>query len=320
MDASSGSRPVTVYVDLVGDLFHAGHVALLEAARAHGDRLVVGVLGDAAVASYKRTPVMTLDERVAVVAACRHVDVVVSDAPLRPSAAFLAAHGVDVVVHGDDLAPEVAADVYGAAPRLVLVPRAAGLSTTSVLARIEARSPDAIAPPERERRRVEGRRAERWLVTAGGEAFEVARAREEDVPALVALLADDPLGATREVADPGALDAYGAALRAIDADPAHLLAVVRDARARIVGTLQLTLLPGLTRGGTTRLQVEGVRLAASARGGGLGSALLAWAHAWGREHGAILAQLTSDLARVDARRFYERAGYVPSHVGLKRPL
>lgn len=132
----TGSR---VYVDLVGDLFHAGHVALLRAAREHGDHLTVGVLSDVDVASYKRRPIMTLAERVSVIEVCRLVDEVVPGAPLRPDAAFLAAHRIDVVVHGDDLAPEVAADVYGAAPRLVLVPRAGDLSTTELIRRVRER-------------------------------------------------------------------------------------------------------------------------------------------------------------------------------------
>ena len=127
-----------VYVDLVGDLFHAGHVELLRAARELGDRLVVGVLGDDDVASYKRRPVMTLDERVAVVAACRWVDEVVAPAPLRLSDDFVARHGITTVVHGDDLTDEAAADVYGRRgdASLVLVPRTSSLSTTAVLERV----------------------------------------------------------------------------------------------------------------------------------------------------------------------------------------
>ncbi len=77
-----GHRSLTrVYVDMVGDLFHAGHVRLLAAAREHGDQLVVGVLSDETAAAYKRRPIMTLSERVAVVEACRHVDEVIPDAP-----------------------------------------------------------------------------------------------------------------------------------------------------------------------------------------------------------------------------------------------
>ena len=153
---------------------------------------------------------------------------------------------------------------------------------------------------------------------AGGRRFTVARASEADVPGLVALLADDVLGAGRESAG---LEPYLTAFRAIDGDPHHqYLAAVRDADGVLVGTMQLTLLPGLARGGATRLQVEAVRLAPDARGTGLGTALFEWAHAYGRRHGATLAQLTSDRTRVDAHRFYAGLGYRASHEGFKRPI
>lgn len=130
-----------VWVDMVGDLFHAGHVALLREARAHGDHVVVGVLSDADAATYKRRPVMSLAERVAVVEACRLVDEVVVGSPLVLSDEFLREHDIDVVVHGDDLSDEAAEQVYGAAlvsGRLRLVPRAGTLSTTAVIQRVLA--------------------------------------------------------------------------------------------------------------------------------------------------------------------------------------
>jgi len=129
-----------VYLDMVGDLFHAGHVALLKAARQHGGHLVVGVLSDETAAGYKRTPVMTLAERVTVVEACRYVDEVVPDAPYRVDAAFLAAHGIDVVVHGDDLSPEAAAGVYPGAHEVAYVPRTPGVSTTEIIQRVLSRN------------------------------------------------------------------------------------------------------------------------------------------------------------------------------------
>lgn len=150
-----------------------------------------------------------------------------------------------------------------------------------------------------------------------GNRYALARAVPGDLPDLVALLSDDALGATRESTD---LTTYAAAFREIDEDDAHLLLVVRDEQDHPVGTMQLTLIPGLSRGGTKRLQIEAVRIAASARGGGLGAALLAWAHEYGTSRGATLAQLTSDKTRTDAHRFYETAGYEASHVGFKRPL
>ncbi len=153
---------------------------------------------------------------------------------------------------------------------------------------------------------------------AGGRTFRVTRAREEDVPALVRLLAEDAIGAGRESA--WDLEPYRAAFRQVERDPAHLLVAVRDEQGAVVGTAQLTLLPGLSRAGATRLQVEAVRVAESARGAGLGTALLEWVHEYGRRHGAALVQLTSDKQRTDALRFYERLGYRRSHEGLKLVL
>ena len=150
-----------------------------------------------------------------------------------------------------------------------------------------------------------------------GRRFTIQRATESDVPGLVALLADDVLGADREL--PG-LEAYLTAFREIDADPHQYLAAVSDVDGGLVGTMQLTLIPGLARGGSKRLQIEAVRLARTTRGSGLGAALFEWAHTYGERHGASLAQLTSDKARIDAHRFYDRLGYRASHEGFKRPL
>jgi cytidyltransferase-like protein len=137
------AEPTRVYVDMVGDLFHPGHVSILRAARDYGDQLVVGVLSDETVAAYKRRPVMTMEERVAVIAACRYVDEVIPGSPYRVSQEFLDEHGLAVVVHGDDIGAEGVADVYGpvhAAGRLRLVPRVGDISTSTLLDRIRARS------------------------------------------------------------------------------------------------------------------------------------------------------------------------------------
>jgi ethanolamine-phosphate cytidylyltransferase len=133
---AAGSR---VYVDMVGDLFHAGHVKLLREARRHGDWLIVGVLSDETAASYKRRPIMTLAERVAVIESCRYVDEVIADSPDRVTQEFLDEHGITKVVHGDDLAPEGAGFIYGpavAAGTFVYVPRASGISTTQLIQRV----------------------------------------------------------------------------------------------------------------------------------------------------------------------------------------
>lgn len=151
----------------------------------------------------------------------------------------------------------------------------------------------------------------------GDRVFRVKRAKRTDAPALVALLADDDLGRDRESGD---LASYEAAYDAIARDQAQYLAAVRDESDHLVATMQLTIIPGLSRGGTTRLQIEGVRVAASQRSIGLGSAMLEWAHAHGRVRGATLAQVSTDKARERAHAFYERAGYESSHLGLKRYL
>jgi len=128
-----------VYVDMVGDLFHAGHVSLLREARRHGDWLVVGVLSDETAASYKRRPIMTLAERVAVIESCRYVDEVIEDAPFLVTEGFLDEHSITMVVHGDDLSPEGAESVYGsaaAAGKVAYVPRTGGISTTQLIQRV----------------------------------------------------------------------------------------------------------------------------------------------------------------------------------------
>lgn len=142
------------------------------------------------------------------------------------------------------------------------------------------------------------------------------RATAGDVPALVALLTDDPLGRDRETPD---LAPYERAFAAVDADPAQLLLAVTDG-PDVVGTAQLTEIPGLSRGGTTRLQVEAVRVRSDLRGGGIGAALLGWAVDEARRRGCGLVQLTTDTRRPGAHRFYERLGFTASHVGFKRRL
>ena len=145
--------------------------------------------------------------------------------------------------------------------------------------------------------------------------FDLRRAAESDVGPIVELLARDQLRAVVESSAP-----YVEAFRAIDNDPAHLLCVVDDAAGCVVGTMQLTFLPGLARAGATRLQIEAVRVDERLRGKGLGSAMISWAVGEGRRRGAGLVQLTSDKSRIDAHRFYERLGFTFSHAGFKLQL
>ncbi|ARO21984.1 N-acetyltransferase [Rhizobium sp. S9] len=145
-------------------------------------------------------------------------------------------------------------------------------------------------------------------------------ARLSDLAAIVRLLADDDLGAAREiVSDP--VDArYLSAFAAIEADANQLLAVATDASDQVLGCLQLSFLPGLSRTGMWRGQIESVRIARECRGGGLGAQFIEWAVAQCVERGCGLVQLTSDKTRKDSIRFYEKLGFVVSHEGLKRNL
>ncbi|GHE42223.1 GNAT family acetyltransferase [Streptomyces longispororuber] len=147
--------------------------------------------------------------------------------------------------------------------------------------------------------------------------LEIRPAVAEDIPAIVAMLADDPLGAQRE--SPDDLSPYGPAFERLAQDPnQHLTVAVRE--GRVIGTLQLTVIPGLSRKGATRSIIEAVRVHADERGSGLGTQLIEWAVAESRRLGCHLVQLTSDASRTDAHRFYERLGFTASHVGFKRQL
>ncbi len=144
----------------------------------------------------------------------------------------------------------------------------------------------------------------------------IRQARRADVDAIVAMLADDELGARRE--KPGD-SRYLTAFDALEADPREFLAVA-ELDGEVVGTLQLTFLAGLSRLGATRAQIEAVRVRSDQRGSGLGRVLIEWAIDQARQRGAALVQLTTDASRTDAHRFYERLGFVASHVGMKLAL
>jgi len=147
----------------------------------------------------------------------------------------------------------------------------------------------------------------------------IRRAARDDLPAIVQLLADDRLGAAREAAVVPLPASYLTAFEAIDRDPNHRL-VVAEADGRVVGVLQLTLLPYLTYQGSWRALIEGVRVASDRRSEGIGRRLIEWAIDRARDHGCRIVQLTSDKSRHEAVRFYERLGFVASHEGLKLHL
>ncbi len=149
--------------------------------------------------------------------------------------------------------------------------------------------------------------------------FAIRSAREDDLVAIVRLLAEDELGRLREdVVEP--LPAfYVAAFREIDRDPRHELLVVEDA-GEVVATAQLSFLPSLMHRGGERAQIEGVRVAASRRGTGIGLALFARMIARAERRGCRMVQLTTDKRRGDARRFYESLGFEATHEGMKLTL
>ncbi|MDN5587650.1 MAG: GNAT family N-acetyltransferase [Brevibacterium sp.] len=179
-------------------------------------------------------------------------------------------------------------------------------------------------------------------ITLADKRYLIRRATTTDVPRLVSLLRDDALGAGREGtlragregegSDAEDAAAYQHAFGLIDADPNQLLTAIDDVTnvspsnhageqlPATVGTLQLTLIPSLSRLGSTRLQIEAVRIGSDAQGLGLGTAVFDWAHDCGRRFGAAIAQLTTDKTRTDAQRFYARLGYEASHEGLKLDL
>ncbi|MDH6236712.1 GNAT family N-acetyltransferase [Cryobacterium sp. CG_9.6] len=145
------------------------------------------------------------------------------------------------------------------------------------------------------------------------------RASPGDLDSLMMLLSDDPVSASR--GDTAALadrPAYLSALTQITADRSNDLLIALDGERRILGTMQLTLIPGMARRGSTRLLIEAVRVRSDTRSSGIGSAMMRWVTDIAAPSlDAGLVQLTSDAVRTDAHRFYERLGFVKSHVGFK---
>lgn len=140
-----------------------------------------------------------------------------------------------------------------------------------------------------------------------------------DLPQIVRLLADDPLGAARETPGDEIPEAYVTAFNAIEKDPNNTL-VIAEVGGEIAGTLQLTFIPGLTYTGGERAQIEGVRVASEQRGRGVGQDMINWAIDQARTRGCRVVQLTTDRQRPDAIRFYQKIGFRPSHMGMKYHL
>lgn len=144
-------------------------------------------------------------------------------------------------------------------------------------------------------------------------------AAEADLPAIIGLLADDRLGSDREDTSLPLAKSYVDAFRAISAMK-NLRLIVAVADGRIVGTMQLLLIPALSSRGSWHGKFEAVRIASDLRGQGQGEALVRWAIEQCRAAGCASIQLVSDGSRDAAHRFWRRLGFASSHVGFKMTL
>ena|SRR5689334_15139413 len=140
-----------------------------------------------------------------------------------------------------------------------------------------------------------------------------------DLPAIIAMIADDQLGKARDDASLPLDQRYLEAFAAIERDPNQRL-VVTEEHGVVIGCMQITFIPGVSRRGAWRGQIESVRVARARRGGGIGTAMFEWAIAECHRRGCSLVQLFTDKSRSDAHRFYERLGFKASHEGMKLSL
>ncbi len=141
--ADEAHRPVRVYVDMVGDLFHYGHVEFFKQALEHGDELVVGVMSDADVEAYKRKTYLTMEERVKSIQGCRYVSEVLPNCPNPVTEEWITKHNIDLVIHGDDFDEAAQERWYGVPKRMGIfrtVPYTGGVSTTDIIRRIQERA------------------------------------------------------------------------------------------------------------------------------------------------------------------------------------
>jgi ribosomal protein S18 acetylase RimI-like enzyme len=148
------------------------------------------------------------------------------------------------------------------------------------------------------------------------DSVSIRRARRDDVAAIVAMLADDRLGRARERLDDPLPASYFRGFEAVERDPNLVLVVAETDEGRVVGCLQLAVLPGLSSQGASRGLLEDVRVASDCRSRGIGEQLVQWAVAEARDKGCNLVELLTHSSRLDAQRFYKRLGFAPSHVGM----
>jgi len=146
-------------------------------------------------------------------------------------------------------------------------------------------------------------------------SITMRRARRDDVEAIVAMLADDPLGAARERIEDPLPACYFRAFDVLERDP-NIQLMVAEEEGVVVGCLQLCILPGLSSQGASRALIEDVRVAAHRRSRRIGERLVQWALSDARAKGCKLVELFTHHSRADAQRFYERLGFHRSHVGM----
>ncbi len=146
--------------------------------------------------------------------------------------------------------------------------------------------------------------------------IRIRRARREDVPIIVAMLADDKLGGPRERIEDPLPRSYYDAFVAVENSSHIQLMVAEDRDGDVVGCLQLCVLPGLSSQGASRGLIEDVRVASHCRSSGIGEQLLRWAIGEARARGCKVLELLTHESRVDAQRFYKRLGFGASHVGM----
>jgi len=142
------------------------------------------------------------------------------------------------------------------------------------------------------------------------------KARIDDLKAIVSLLAQDKLGQIREQISDELDQRYIDVFHKINNDPNQYLMVLCE-NENIIGTCHLTLMPSLTFTGSTRMQIEAVRVHPDARGKSIGQQMIGFAMDWGKNHGATIFQLSTNKERADALRFYERLGFKSTHEGMK---
>ncbi|MBT4989904.1 MAG: GNAT family N-acetyltransferase [Rickettsiales bacterium] len=149
--------------------------------------------------------------------------------------------------------------------------------------------------------------------------IKIRKASKEDVPDIVRIISDNPIGALREDFQENIPNSYYVAFDRIDQDINQLL-VVAEIKSNIVGTLQISFISNMSVKGAYRALIEGMHVDSKYRGEGVGTFMMEWAINKARQKGCNIAQLTSNKERIDAHRFYSRLGFVATHEGFKLAL